>query len=381
MFPSFTRKKGLAFFVGTLSLATLFHAPLHSQGVDFTFLQDSEGWISGDPVAPFDAPSHGHKDGAIFLQSENNTNTFGYWDSPLVVIPADEATEGGMRLYCSYWTMYTDVEESADVPQFRTRAFRPDHSFSSVQTVESIGPADYTTDQFGRVFDQYFEQADGNNEMYFAFDLLNFNPLDDPAGLVSLGYVHISERYPPDPGEGILLGEYDFTTGDTHGFTPRLAPPLLAPHFDNSNEGLMISGTDAILTSERGEPSTPVFGYWGMETEIEFEANRLYQICFNVGSDAEPANAINTPVVRCRVNDSTLQGSWYLNIDSTGESPRVPDENTDQMYMLWVITQPRMIGKKMIFSFDYLRTPADGNSPLITMMLRGLSITAYPYFD
>lgn len=158
----------------------------------YTFEQSSEGWHFSGPVGPFTPPLSGYGNGALFLSSITNTNTFGFWAND----PADLALAGGAKmLYRTTFTLYSDQEDGAVVPQVRLRMGTRSGNRWVIQTISSVGDGEYSPGRSPLRYTLYYPWSGGAapDSLQLGFDLLNFDSNDVATGTIYLDEVLVEE--------------------------------------------------------------------------------------------------------------------------------------------------------------------------------------------
>lgn len=385
-------------------IALLAAAPLAASAADpyvYSFESGREGWLSASPSV-FTTPIASATDSSLTLRATDNSNTFGFWFSPATTVPVDpyfkEQDQSGpdqiiflfSRLYQATWYVWSDITTPTQVPQFRLRSYLPDFSQATIMAVESNGDGVLAPGPFiplkeenktaaGIAFgfyDQLIYQPFGASKMAFSFDLLNFYPSDAPNGQVALSQLSIQQTGFPS---GPALQTHEWNLGEVNpGFTKNQAPPLAAPSLFRDGRGLAAQALIPLKESKSliGIPDT-YFGFWSYISNIRIQPDSIYHVAFRVGANTPEAKKNEVPVVRLRVNENSFQGTWYLNIDSTGENPYVPFQGQSVTYHLYFRSPYGLDGNKLIFSFDYLWTNNSDNDPTDQVWLEYLRVDRF----
>ncbi len=162
----------------------------------YTFERSSEGWRFSGAVGPFTSPLSGPDTGALFLASITNTNTFGFWAND----PADVILTGGAtKLYRTTFTLYSDQENAAVVPQVRLRMGTGLGKQWVLQTISSVGDGAHSPTRLSLRYVLYYPWPGeaGPDSLQLGFDLLNFDPNDAPNGTLYLDEVLVEEMNIP----------------------------------------------------------------------------------------------------------------------------------------------------------------------------------------
>ena len=213
--------------------------------------------------------------------------------------------------------------------------------------------------------------------MRLGWDVMSFTELND-AG-VEMELLHASVVTTEEVALGPLerTAFYFFEGRQSAGFTPRATPALNVPEeFRMTDRGLLIRGIapeNASKWKDEGEWVAPTtFGYWGFESPVPIEGGELYRFEWKVETDGaeNAARRAEVPTFRLRVNDTSLQTSYYINIDSRDASSRVPMDGQPETYVGYFEAPPEIDGEKWILSFDYLYSDQSDDDPTIGLILK-----------
>ncbi len=347
---------------------------------------DEEGW-SYDAPAIFTQPTGQHNSGRLEITTNDNSNSFGFWESPMFTIGSDDVTRGiliggstgSSSLFRTTFNFDSNVVDQSMVPTIRGRSSSADFQQSDVYVVTSAGNGAFSPSAAGTDYVQYFSQPAGQDQFRLDFDVLNFDTTDSAVSTTGLGRVVVEALTSLTLTDEIIVTSpaLDFSGMATNGFTSRdAAPAITAPLFAATNDGLEIRGRDAALLGGSVDNIDPdIFGFWGAETTIPFNADRLYRVAFTVTTDA--VDAEDVPAYRLRANDSSLQFSAYVNIESQNQGSRIPTAGNSETYFLWIQSPAGIAGNSWIFSFDYLYSQVTGNDPTIRVTLQSLEVRSY----
>jgi len=344
---------------------------------DFGLGVGQEGWSFLTPP-PFAGSAAVATAGGITIQTSNNTNSFGFFDSPLL-----ELESGDFGTFEAEVVVSTDIANAGLVPQIRIRASDVDYARSTVFVVSSQGNANLAPTPAGRAYRIPFSLLAGRESARLSFDVLNFDG-DAANARLTLEQITIRKLF---GGLGVIspsgfeVANLDFSGGEANGFTARTAAPLRAPTFQATDAGLWIAG-EAPGQFRSGGSGNDIFGFWGLETNIPLAAGRLYRIAATFASDSTTDQSnLTIPAYRFRVNDSSLQSSVYLNAESTTDALPSPTTTATVTQALWYRTPPGIEGNTWTFSFDYLYAPSTDNDASIGVYLQGFTVTEFPEFD
>jgi hypothetical protein len=177
-----------------LSRAAFTNATLLKQ---YTFDEDEEGWSFNSVPYAFASPEPAYSDGKLVLQATNNTNTFGYWVSPVEVT----LTDG--YLYRATSIVSTDTGDRSRVADVRLRLMTENSQLAGALGIHSAGAGDCSPTPLGVTYELYLAPLPESiaapfNHCVTAFDILNFDPNDDATGTLILDSMVIEELVPPE---------------------------------------------------------------------------------------------------------------------------------------------------------------------------------------
>ncbi len=358
------------------------------------FNSSTDGWTSGPPpsAVPFDVPGFSRRElgiGALVMDPPNNTNTFGYWDSPNIQVPTVIKADRGMipSRFRFEWDVYSEASSRDLTPTFRLRVSRPDFSETYIHVIESNAGGGYAPPtgiafpdktgpstkgvipiQAAKTYRTFVEQFDFNDDLRFSFDLLNFNGTDEAA---PIGLEVVTSNYDPSPYVPISNTVLGFAGGVTNGFTFAGAPPLAPAVSEASASGLGLRAANTPTPTD-----SIIFGSWTGQPGVVLQGNGLYRVSWIMEAPGVAfADREKLPTFRLRANESSFQAAWFLNIDSTSPTARVPYVSVGNItYTLWFYAPEEADGEDLILSFDLIKTDADGNDPQATVFLRTLII-------
>ncbi len=370
----------------------------------YDFDANTQGWGIQVISPPFDVPNANALNGFLNINSVNNTNTFGSWESPAALVPIPAAAKDDKGdiiiptpdVFLMTARIESNVESKAVTPNFRMRTFYPSFHQTSVMTVESVGDASYTPpvtimlregensqekilpiDISGKRYNYYFDAPTGIDTFKHAFDLLNFSGLDQADGGLSLDYLAINRV--SEPQDPLILDLLDCTTQtDQDKFTNFNALGVDSPFRIRNSQGMSLSGELGVIEfkdEERGG-GTPAWVFGGYTTTFQnpIVADRDYKLDVTMGATTSSETVDQLPTFRIRVNDSSFQASWYLNVDSLGANPTLPSQGQDKTYSLFFSPRSELAGNDLIFSLDYLWVNGDGNSLTKSIIMKEVKL-------
>ncbi len=375
----------LAILAGCLTLAPL---PVSAGGggpvVLYDFQASAQGWLSGGAIGVFDLPQASWTQQALVLRPLNNTNTFGFWDSPTTnLIQPKEAiqgdpfsTKGGAGVFnrFDFKVMSESETMSSLVPTFRLRSAFFDNQIASVTVVESTPPVTVgpptpfkgSISDFGRSYEHFAPLLGAGGEWRFSFDVLNFNGIDENS---ALRLQDVSQQ--PVSIMPLNTVTYDFSNGNENGFVPQSAPPLLPATGVATSDGIRLTG---VTIGEEVPAEGIIFGSYTRPNVYALEGGKRYVVGVRVSSTADSADAASVPTFRLRVNETSLQMAWYTNLESVSSLSLTPTTSNSPFIYLCFHVPPELDGTQAILSFDYLWAAGTGNDPSIGIVIEEVNI-------
>jgi len=323
----------------------------------FDFTDTPEGWTF-HTAAQFTAPIPTHipgDPGVLSIQADNdNTNTFGYWESPAFdvtgqpvpagVIPLQVPT-GPDALYTATYYVRSNVAVAAQVPQLRLRTNDANLQQSTYLVIDSRENGALSPDADGETYVLPFAPALGATQFMLAFDMLNFDPADAADGDLQLDWVEVQWHDLTGVSEPTTLASYTFDS-DAEGWTQQTTTQFTDPIFGTEPGALTLTGV---------QNDTNVFGYWASpEAEgVALDPTQIYMVTFEVESDVAAAERSTVPRFRCRVNELSYHGAMYLDIESRGDGDRSPVAGEPQEYQLFFMPSIELTGQRLVEAFDF----------------------------
>jgi hypothetical protein len=325
----------------------------------FDYAQDTEGWTTTTVPTVFSPPDFLIEPDFLVIVSPNNTNAFGYWQSPEGAVILDQG-----YLYRARFTVATDISDQSRVPQIRLRAKSSNLQEVDYLTIESAGDGGASPTPAGTDYDLYFVPPANDTSIILAFDLLNFNPADAPDALLMLDTVTM-ERLPLDElSTPTLVRDYSFDLS-VDGWTTGGAPVVFtAPLFSQQLSTIQLSALN----------NTNTFGYWqNGPADVTVVANKLYRGKFEVRTDVTDKSRV--PQMRLRFNMANLQASRTLGIESVGDGANSPGTTNTTYDNLYFLPPANCVGEGVIVSFDMLNFSPD-DAPTGSLILDRATIEA-----
>lgn len=366
-------------------------APLARQS--FQFLETSEGWQFGSVPTVFLPPLFGQQRDALILTTQDNTNTFGFLESPPFVAGVWEqgadrpltGTTGPSSLYRATFTVRSDIPTTGTpiVPTLRFRTATSNFERSDVVVATSANPAIISpVVNSPKTFSVYTSLPGGQNRFNAYFDVLNFDPTDAANASIFLDRVVVDVLNSTNLTNRRTERDYFFAT-NSQGWERAAVPPFSVPEGGQDAGGLR-------LGPSAGGSST-YFSFWtspnsfntvaDRNTAVLNEPGRLYRAVFRVASNAAPGRSGELPTFRLRMNDSTFNYSAYTNIESVSNTALLPIAGNPVEYSLFFEGRPELMleegASPFIFAFDYLLAPGLGNDPAATVTLQSVRIESY----
>jgi hypothetical protein len=370
----FTANPGANTIGGTVSELDRFFVLVAEPSISRAdFAATPDGWTFAVPTPPFSATmegSHSVASGALVSTTHENSNSFGFWESPL--IPLSPIAVGEELLYQATFTVASDLADRSLAPTMRLRLSTSDFQRSDILTVTSIGtgefspgtaPRDYTALTYGSL-----------EQLRLDFDMINVDPSDAANASFALQGARLDLLNVGGLGQEGTSTVLDLTTDASawttaYDGTGAIAAPV---EFLAAEDGLLIRGESPAVARD-----VPVlFGFWNTAIPAPGNIESLYRVRWTVGSDATSHTAV--PTFRLRVNDASLQFGSLVVIDSPSNAARVPIAGQDEMYDQWFLLPSTVAGNDWLLSFDYLYADTSANDdPTTGLWLRRVEINKY----
>lgn len=361
-----------------------------STNTQFQFVDESvpgspasstDGWVFEGIPAYFTVPGSAAPAGRLDLIATNNTNTFGYWKSPEVVISRFNQP-GGLRainggfgptsLYRVRASVTTDSTNPSETPNFRFRASSRNFERTDELTITSAngGPLAPALG-LPRTYDQFFTMAPSQNRFVLYFDVFGNSPDNIDGSRISLEELTVQALDQNQLLNNETLGQVISFRGNSRGWSVR-----------ESGLGRVSSAVtpNGLELGPVRDPSQLSFSYWGSPESsplFNLQRNRLYLLTFTMLSSATSAQKASLPTFRLRANDGTLNFSPLVNIDAQSESSNVPFANVSVPYKLYFLSPNDLEGAAVHLSFDYAFGPNTGADPSLRVILESLKIETY----
>lgn len=347
----------------------------------FTFAAGAEDWTFKAPSSPsYVAPLHeavAGEPGFLRLQAEaDNTNTFGFWESPLFQIPGvgpdAVAAPGAIRLpadttgntiFTARCWVKSNVADAGRVPQLRFRSTSASLSKSAMLVIDSQADGAVSPTPEGRRYDLWFVPSPDSLGFRLDFEMLNFNPLDDPNGSLELDTAELW-RVEPWSMTG-LRAEKTYTFDDgAEGWTFFAPPQFTAP-------GYTVADSALVLVSRPGDNT---FGYWTSPAAgaTMIESGRMYIARFRVASDVADKQMSKVPGFRCRIHEGSFHAGAVVAVESvTGEVSPVVDSPRE--FDVYFEPPAASAGQPLILAFDMTKF-AFGDSDTAQLRLEEVTV-------
>ncbi len=163
----------------------------------YDFATDTDGWTSVSIPGVFTEPVYTHENGKLILQS-TDTNTFGYWESPLVEFSDGRTNLNAGKLYRARFSIST-TSTPEKFPGFRIRANCVNYTTYHICGFNSNSGEDHYPGSGGKQYYLWFRATDTEalQGIKLSFDIVNLAPADEPTGTLLLDEVEITEYNQP----------------------------------------------------------------------------------------------------------------------------------------------------------------------------------------
>jgi hypothetical protein len=260
-----------------------------------------------------------------------------------------------------------------DVPAVRLRVSSEDFRVTHEHLIYSFAEGQYAPTETGKAYSMFFSQPAGVAHFRLFFDVLNFDGIDAANVVVALNSLSISAFDPSSLLQGEIRTVADLSfAGNANGFAAYDAVPhLRAPEITEvTDRGLRIAGE-----VEQSDNESPIFGFFGVTTNIPYVGGQIYRVTWTVSSDAPSGAELSVPTFRLRIGDSTLQSATLLVVNSL-EGAILPNDGEPVVYTMWLQAPAEINGANWSFAFDYLHVPSMGDDSTIGVTLEGLKVEA-----
>ncbi len=379
--------------------------------IDIDFADGAGAWqlfqIFPTPANPSDpeirADQPGIGIGLQVLQISDTAKTFGFYTSPLSVIPPAESADILLR---TTWEVRSSAADPANAPGFRLRLNGSD--FTVAETVEIQSPTGIVGSRLSpgtstKAYQHFVVQTDSirnglgvrptpeDNDGYIAnFDLMGFAV--DASGAVGESIVleHLGvdgTALPSGAGTPVAAFNYDFSAAGTGtlGWNPvnldYVSPTgITADQYPNTaqtgvDNGLILQATGTQLDQGR-------FGYaawFSPLTTITADANLLYRLNITVASTT--GDAARTPHFRVLVLSQDFQwGRQFEVVSKVGDASLAPSAS-GTTYPVYFVYPPEMAGADILVQIDMVNDqPADdpnGSLKVVGASLESLTVPTF----
>ncbi|MFH0792885.1 MAG: NHL repeat-containing protein, partial [bacterium] len=157
---------------------------------NYFFDLDTAGWQYFSIPALYSAPISGRENASLTLTSTSNSNTFGFWQSPLNHLSFRSLED----LYRVTFKISTDETQGDKVPGMRLRINAGDGQAAIEQRIDSFGLGEQSPTPVPKDYKVYFYSSPptiSGADIISAFDLINFDPGDSPDAKFFLNHVTV----------------------------------------------------------------------------------------------------------------------------------------------------------------------------------------------
>jgi hypothetical protein len=162
---------------------------------EYTFNENKDGWIFATVPSVFSPPVGGFNDNGYLYITGVDSNTFGFWCSPLEDVVLNE----NIRIYCAEFLVRKNFNTSQDkMPRVRFRLNSMDNQSAVSKTIDSTdkgqaSPID--TNRSYKIFLLSPTHEDGKPiqdvPLQAAVDFINLSPYDEPKAKLMIDSVNI----------------------------------------------------------------------------------------------------------------------------------------------------------------------------------------------
>ena len=158
-----------------IDTAALWLDPTPDPTLEYDFYSDEQGWEFKGNIGYFDSSLSAAANGVVGLCPDGSTNCFSSWESPNMTVE-------GTNLYRSKWYIGSTSSNADNTVGFRVRVNQKGRWLSWERIVKSnlsAAPSEVDPKVYYVVFDPKVT-GEGDNKVYFSFDILSFDPDDIP---------------------------------------------------------------------------------------------------------------------------------------------------------------------------------------------------------
>ncbi len=168
----------------------ILNGPTYTEQDQWTFELSDENWRYYNPTSQLQC---GWETGRLYFNIKGNSNAFAFWCSPVTTLYDS-------RLYRARYIISTDIQDKSKFPVLRFRCNSADGSFSSFNSITSVGSGELSPNQnIMTNFDQYFVPGK-TTSVYgavFCVDLLNIDVNDSASGRINIEEVQLESAEIP----------------------------------------------------------------------------------------------------------------------------------------------------------------------------------------
>lgn len=353
----------------------------------FTFAASAENWRFEAPSSAFTPPAGVQENNVLALTTTDNTNTFGYFVSPVFRVgtfssetPSDlllNGTTGSDSLYRATFTLRSNVSSALDVPQFRLRASSENFEQSSMVGFTSATASTPAPTTAAKAFRHFFTlPVASQNRFRLYFEVLGFDSSDAASARLECDAVQVDSLSISGLRAGRQESRVTFTNAASNGWSVRGASSFSVPASSADAGGLRLG------PAVGGEAGATYFGYWGSPESsagaVLLGTDRLYRARFAVSSTATDGQLARIPAFRLRMNDASLNYNALVVVESTNAAGDLPRGGAAREYSLFFEGRAELANSPLLFAFDYLLPAGSDNDPALAVRLESLKVDSWP---
>ena len=282
---------------------------------EYDFDENTEGWMENTIPERYTKPSFSWIPGALGITVTDNTQNYGYWESPEDGIPLETG-----YIYRARFQLSTNIPDPARVPLIRLRTLSSNAQVADVLEISSRedglcspGPVPAPCDL---MFTPPLMQSSGGMDaapIRLSFDLANFDTADSSTGTVYLSGVRV-ERF--DPGaipfiEG--MNSWDFESPGSGDWIWNEVPEFFTPPIpEETAVGLKMTGSD-----------DRTYGFWSTAYgRLSVKSEVMYRCSAIIATGVEERT--RAPGFRLRFNSEGFHWAFSREIYSAGAGENSP---------------------------------------------------------
>lgn len=288
----------------------------------YEFVNDSQGWKSFSVPQLFTPPVFEAKEGSLRMTCLDS-NSYGYWDSPVGAMPIDDDYLYRMRV-----RMTGSPANRNQCPGIRFRASSGDFQWVEDWEIYSQQEGWASPPAAGREYDFYFAPPARAfvlpieaKDITLDYDLVNFDGSDAAPATIALDYIRFSKIAKADLPLMTLVKRYEFNV-NAEGWQSGGADIFASPISSYFNRALTMQSTNNLNC----------YGFWDvLSPHVALAPGTLYRVDFTLRTSA---TAEKVPTIRLRVSTEDFGYTVLKALNSTGDAS-ITLKTTDSVFSIY----------------------------------------------